>query len=163
MGTYPLPSASSKCDTLLLATKDCFIHKVNARAESYTLPAQGGAGGSPGTARCCATRAGSHMPVWTRAGFSHGSGRKCSHGVMQESSVARTASCSQRRRMHKLPMHQKLPSIQTGVLCNSASTLILSAATIWGAEGLPRVKGMCYKSCFVRGAADTPAKHAQYH
>lgn len=47
LGIYPLPSASSKCDTLLLATKDCFIHKVNARAGSYRLPAQGGVGWSP--------------------------------------------------------------------------------------------------------------------
>lgn len=60
-----------------------------------------------------------------------GSGRERWHAVMQESS---TASCSHGR-MQELPMHQKIPSIQTGVWCNSSSTLILSVATIWGAEG----------------------------
>lgn len=55
--------------------------------------------------------------------------------VMQESSAA---SYSQRR-MQELPVHQKIPSIQTGVCCNSASTLILSVATIWGAEGFSSV------------------------
>lgn len=93
-------------------------------------------------------RAGSPMPVWICARFSRGSGRKCSHVVMQESSAA---SCSQRR-MHELPMHQKIPSIQTGVRCNSASTLILSVATIWGVEGLSCV------TCSHR-AGNLPALH----
>jgi len=43
VGIYVLPLASGKYDTLLLATKDIFVHKVNAVAESYKLPAQAGA------------------------------------------------------------------------------------------------------------------------
>lgn len=118
---YTLPCASGKYDTLLLVTKDLFVCKVNAAAESYKLPGRTGAGWSRGTARCCATRAGDHMPVWTSAGLSHSSGRKCltccnagercgSAGLSAARGKGCTGSCS---------MQQKIPSIHTRVCSNS--------------------------------------------
>lgn len=122
VGIYPPPSASSECDTLLLATKGCFIHKVNARAGRSRVKPRDSVAVLPGLK--------SHACL-DLCRVQSGSGRKGSHVVMQESSAA---SRSQRR-MQELPVHQKIPSIRPGGWCNSTSTWILSVATVWDAEG----------------------------
>lgn len=150
VGIYTLPHASGKCDTLLLATKDFFVRKVNAVAESYKLPAQAGAGWSQGTVRCCATRAGDHTPVWTRAGLSHRSVRKCSHAVMQESGAAHMGFLHPEEKDAQGPAqrgwyNRNFPASGQECVITVPNTLILSVAILWVAEGLSHARGMCYK------------------
>lgn len=90
------------------------------------------------------------MPVWTCAGLSHHSGRKCLHAAMQESGAPHVGFLqSEEKDAQALPQHSRFnrnfPALGQKCVVTVPNTLILSTAILWVAEGLSHGRGMCYK------------------